>query len=477
MSAVEVAIIGGGPAGLAAAVELAAHGVSLVLIDSYAQLGGHYFKQGPPEAAQPKTADDRQGEFEELMGALEAREVVTLSETSVWAMFPNGEGMGFTLHLSGPHEIERLQAHYVVAAPGAYDRPLAFPGWQLPGVMTLGGAQMLLKGHGIRPGQRALVAGSGPLLLATAASLAEAGTEVAAVLDLASGWDGLRKAPQAFWGQFARLKDVWHYGSACLKYGIPIRFGQTIFQAMGEAAVTAAAYGRVDAQWRPRLDTAQTVEVDTLCVALGFLPNLALTRHLGCAHTYDPDVDAFYPQHDAAMETTVPGVYVAGDVTGIGGKALSKLQGQVAALGILQKLQYLTPSNAEAQLASLRRNIRAEQRFMAMLRDRMRIRPGLQQLIEPDTIVCRCEMVAAHQIHTAIREGARDLKGVKLRTRCGMGACQGRYCEPHVRQLVAAATCTTPDKVGHMAVRPPLLPLPISELLKTSESRRHTERL
>ncbi len=166
------------------------------------------------------------------------------------------------------------------------------------------------------------------------------------------------------------------------------------------------------------------------------------------------------------MATTVPGVYVAGDVTGIGGKALSKLQGQVAALGILQKLQYLTVSRAEAQLSRLKRSIQAEHRFMAMLRDRMRIQPGLQHLIEPDTIVCRCEMVSANPIHTAIHEGARDLKGVKLRTRCGMGACQGRYCEPHVRQLVAAATHTTPDMVGHMAVRPPLLPMPISELLK-----------
>ncbi len=299
MSAVEVAIIGGGPAGLAAAIDLAAHRVNVVLIDSYAQLGGHYFKQGPPEAAEPRTANSRHSEFVELVGALEAREVVTLSETSVWAMFPHGEDTGFTLHLSGPHEIQRLRAHYVLVAPGSYDRPLAFPGWQLPGVMTLGGAQMLLKGHGIRPGQRALVAGSGPLLLATAADLAEAGTEVVAVLDLASGWEGVFKAPQAFWGQFARLKDVWHYSSTLLKHRIPIRFGQTLFRADGETAVTSVAHGRVDAQWRPRLDTAQIAQVDTVCVALGFLPNLALTRHLGCEHIYDADVDAFYPQHDA----------------------------------------------------------------------------------------------------------------------------------------------------------------------------------
>ncbi|PON19055.1 hypothetical protein C2W62_04745 [Candidatus Entotheonella serta] len=466
MTEVEVAVMGGGPAGLASAIDLASHGARVVLIDSYPQVGGHYFKQTLPDAVEPNRAEARQMEFEALVGHLQARQVKTLSETSVWAIFPHAEGDGFTLYLSGPHEVETLEARCVLVASGAYDRPLAFPGWQLPGVLTLGGAQMLLKGHGIRPGQRALVAGSGPLLLAVAAGLAEAGTEVVAVLDLALARDGLLKVPQAFWGQYARLKDAWHYGLTLRKYGIPIRFGQSVFQATGETALTSVVYGRVDAQWRPRLETAQTAEVDTLCVSLGFLPNLALTRHLGCEHQYDPELDAFYPQRDTWMETTVSGVYVAGDVTGTGGKDMSKLQGQVAALGIGQKLHYLTRDEAQGRLPRLGRNIAAEQRFMAMLRDRMRIRPGLQQLIQADTIVCRCEMVQAQHIHAAIDEGARDLKGVKLRTRCGMGACQGRYCEAHVRQLVATATCTTPDHVGQMVVRPPLLPLPIKDLLK-----------
>ncbi len=468
MKAVDVAIIGGGPAGMAAAIELAAHSVEVVLIDSYPQLGGHYFKQMSSEiAAKSESPDSRQIEFEQLVIKLASQYVTRLSETSVWAVFPNHGGVGFTLHLSGPHEAETLQTRYLLIASGAYDRPMVFPGWQLPGVMTLGGAQMLLKGHGLRPGQRALVAGSGPLLLATAASLAEAGTEVVAVLDLASVWDGAFKTPSAFWGQLARIKDAWHYVSILRRHGIPIRFGHTIFRATGETAVTSVTYGQVDAQWRPRLDTAQTAEVDTVCVALGFLPNVPLTRHLGCAHPYDADFDAFYPEHDAWMETTVSGVYVAGDVTGVGGKDMSKLQGQMAALGILQKLEIVPQQAAHAERSKRSREIRAEQRFMAMLRDRMRIRDGLQQLIEADTLVCRCEMVQAQQIHTAIHEGARDLKGVKLRTRCGMGTCQGRYCEPHVRQMVAAATSTTPDRVGHMAVRPPLIPLPIKDLLKT----------
>ncbi|MEM7127788.1 MAG: NAD(P)/FAD-dependent oxidoreductase [Chloroflexota bacterium] len=470
MKKVDIAIVGGGPAGMAAAIELSKHQVNFTLLDSYPQLGGHYFKQPPRELAAPRghsvsKQSPRQIEFETLSGVIEKQNVDFLSETSVWAVFPDENGAGFTLYLTGPYKVDSIHARYLLLTPGAYDRPLAFPGWQLPGVVTLGGAQMLLKGHGIRPGQRALVAGSGPLLLTAAAGLVEVGIQVVAVLDLASFWAGVPKAPVAFWGQWGRLKDVWYYGSMLARHRVPIHFGQTIFKANGNHQVISATYGKVDAQWQPRHETVQTVEVDTICVSLGFLPNLALTRHLGCAHRYDEQLDAFYPQHDANMATTVPNVYVAGDVTGVGGKDLSKLQGKMAALSLLHTLENITEEEKRLQTHALSLQIASEERFLSMLHQRMPIRPGLQQLVTPETVVCRCEMVQAHQIEMAIEEGARDLKGVKLRTRCGMGSCQGRYCEPHVRQLVASKTGTTPDQVGVMAVRPPLIPTPVGDLL------------
>ncbi len=466
MNQVDIAIVGGGPAGMAAAITLAVQGADFVMIDSYPQLGGHYFKQSPHKMVTPKKKDSRQLEYQDLMRQLESYKVNVLSDTSVWSIFPTEDDpAGYMLYVHGPHQIEAIQARYLLLTSGAYDRPLVFPGWQLPGVMTLGGAQMLIKGHGVRPGQRALVAGSGPLLLAAAASLIEAETEVVAMLDLASIWEGAWKAPQAFWGHTSRIKDAWHYGTTLKKHGVPILWGHTIFRAIGEDEVRSVAYGQVDSQWRPRLNTAKSVAVDTVCVALGFLPNLALTRHLGCEHHYDPDLDAFYPRHDQMMTTSLPDVYVAGDVTGLGGKDMSKLQGQVAALSILQKLPEIEPDDVTLWTQDLTKQIKREKRFIALLRERMRLRSGLNTLIEPDTLVCRCEMVQAQHITTAVEEGARDLKGIKLRTRCGMGACQGRYCEPQVRQLVAAAVKTRPDQVGYMTVRPPLIPLQIGDLL------------
>ncbi len=468
MKQVDVAIIGGGPAGMAAAIELAAGGADLAVIDAYPQPGGHFFRQPPAEfSKESATADSRQAEYVSLMASLERLNATILSETAVWSIFPAEESSaGYALHLHGPHPLRSIQARYLLLASGAYDRPMAFPGWHLPGVITPGGAQMLMKGHGILPGKRILVGGSGPLLLGAAAGLAKAGAEVVAVLDAASIWAGAFKIPRAFWGQTDRLKEAWDYGYTLKRKGVPILFGHTIFGALGETEVAAVAYGRVDAQGRPLKHTEKVIEVDTICVALGFLPNLTLTRHLECEHIYDATLDAFYPQHTETMETTVPNVYVAGDVTGVGGKDMSKLQGQVAGLNILGKLGRLPPEEVKLRVQALEPRLNREARFIHMLKDRLQVRPGLLELIDDDTIICRCEMVTAERIKAAIDDGAQDIRGVKLRTRCGMGPCQGRLCEPTVGHMIAHLTRQPREAVGKMSIRPPLSPVLIKDILQ-----------
>ncbi len=469
MKQVDVAIIGGGPAGMAAAIELATGGVNLIVIDAYPQLGGHYFMQPAPGFAINSTENSRQAEYTALKADLERLNAQILHETVVWSIFPaKAPSTDFVLYLQGPHDVASVQARYILLAPGVYDRPMAFPNWHLPGVITLGGAQMLMKGHGILPGQRILVAGSGPLLLAAAAGLVEAGAEVVAVLDVASMREGIFKVPQAFWGQKERLKDAWKYWYTLKRKGVPIIFQHAVFRALGETEVTAAVYGKVDTQGRPLKQTEKIVEVDTICAALGFLPNLALTRYLECEHFYDDTLDAFFPKHSSSMETSVPNVFVAGDITNIGGKEMSKLQGRIAAINILGKLGYLSPKELKHHTQSLQFLLNRETRFRQLLRDRLQIRPGLFELIEDDTFVCRCEMVTAVQIKTAISDGARDIRGVKLRTRCGMGPCQGRLCESIVAHLVAQNTNRTREEIGTMTIRPPIIPVLINDIMQGS---------
>lgn len=468
MKQVDVAVIGGGPAGMAATIELAQGKANLVMIDAYPQPGGHYFRQAPNEFGNMKQ-NGRQIEYQSLM--TQAKQVEILSGATVWSVFRDGETNQFTLHLQGS-DIRSVQATYLVVAPGAYDRPFPFPGWQLPGVITLGGAQMLQKGHGILPGKRILVAGGGPLLLSAAAGLIEDGADVVAVLDTASMMDGAFKMPSAFWGQWGRAKEAWQYFSTIRRkqrkrnLRVPILFRHAVFRAIGDEEVTGVAYGKLDGNGHPLPQTEKIVNVDTICVSQGFLPNIALTRHLGCDHFYDATLDAFYPKHDDGMETTVANVFVAGDVTGVGGKDLSKLQGQIAGLNILGKMDKLTADSVHRQTQALQPAIRSERRFIHAMRDRMRMKSGFWDLLDDETIVCRCEMVTVGAVKTAVQDGARDLRGVKLRTRCGMGACQSRLCEQTIGQLMARETGQPRESIGTSSIRPPLIPVALKDILK-----------
>jgi D-hydroxyproline dehydrogenase subunit alpha len=165
------------------------------------------------------------------------------------------------------------------------------------------------------------------------------------------------------------------------------------------------------------------------------------------------------------METSVPGVFVAGDVTGVGGKPLAMLQGRAAGLNILGRLGYLAPETVQARIDGLATEIRREQRFAAMLEKRYRIRPGLLSLMDDDTIVCRCEGVTAGQVRESIEDGARDARGVKNRTRAGMGNCQGRYCGLTVGDVLAQANGVQRQSIGLPPVRLPVVPVLAGDLL------------
>ena len=204
-----LAVIGAGPGGLEAAATAAEHGLETLLVDAYARAGGQYFKQLPVEF----TSEDpsrRQTEIASLSRRLAHPSIHFLSETVAWGIFPTDDG-DWELGLNQSGELKHVVAGQVILAPGAYDRPVPFPGWTLPGVMTAGGVQSMIKSQRVLPGKRFLLSGTGPLQLAVAAALVRAGGEVVAVLEGAQvGWSLLRGAAAA-WGQWERLAEGMDY--------------------------------------------------------------------------------------------------------------------------------------------------------------------------------------------------------------------------------------------------------------------------
>lgn len=473
----EIAIVGAGPAGLEAAIAAAEAGAEVVVVDEAPQPGGQYFRQ-PASRQQPEleTDPDHQQQAEALFTRFEQSGARLLPETMVWGAFPAPDGPGGLLTLHGPAAPRRLQAPALILAPGAYDRPVAFPGWTLPGVMTAGGVQRLLKSHGVLPGKRFLLAGAGPLQLALAAQLIQVGVEVVAVLEAAQpfGWRGLKHAG-ALLGQWSRLTEGRDYLRALREAGVPYRTGWGVVAARGETEVTEVDIARLDSDWRPQPDTRETLAADTLVLGYGFIPATQLSRLLGCEHHFEPKRGGWIPRRDERLQTSLPGLFAVGDGAGIGGAGLARVEGRIAGLAAAQQVGRLTEPAArqaiDAELSALAR----ERRFAQMLGDLFTPGPGLHTLPDDATLICRCEEVSLADIRAAVAVGAESINEIKGLTRCGMGNCQGRICESLLAGVVAGERtgnigyAKLIESAGQFTVRPPLHPLSLDVLARAAE--------
>ncbi|HEV2784166.1 MAG TPA: FAD-dependent oxidoreductase [Actinophytocola sp.] len=550
MTGYDVAVIGAGPAGLSAAAGAADAGERVVLLDAAVLPGGQYWRHRqhfPPESTR----------YRKLAGALSR--VDHRPGTAVWFAEP-----GFTLHTT----TGEITAARLILATGAHDRVVPFPGWDLPGVTTAGGAQALLKGHGVLVGRRIVVAGTGPFLLPVAATLARAGARVVGVFEANHP---LRMA-RHFTLPPAKLAEAARYAATFARHRIPYHTGKIVVAAHGKGEVEGvtvapahsgkivaahgdgeadgagkapgsgrriegAAHGEVegasgaaahhddkrDRGWgaaahggkiaaahgdragdgghraagqgrriegaahgeverasgaaahhddkrdggrgaaahgddwaggRGRKGSAgvRRVACDALAVGYGFVPAIELATLLGCATRMDGDGNLVVAV-DEAQRTSVPGVWAAGEITGVGGADLAMVEGAIAGLGRV-------PPGLARRRARLRR-------FAAALHAEYPVPGGWAEHLREDTTVCRCEEVPFRTVREAVAElGAVDARTVKLLSRTGMGWCQGRMCGFAVACLTARLRDrpVTEADLAAFAHRPFAAPITLGEL-------------
>ncbi|MFC7843632.1 FAD-dependent oxidoreductase [Streptomyces sp. NPDC057382] len=448
----ELAVIGAGPAGLAAALAAAARGVRVVLVDAAPEPGGQLFRQPAAGlgATRPHAPHHRRRTWERLRDGLATAAVDVLTDHHVWCV-ERAPG-GFTVHaLLGPGQEEpaEVRARAVLLATGGHETVLPFPGWTLPGVLAAGGAQAMLKGALVVPGRRAVVAGTGPLLLPVATGLAEAGVEVAALVE-STGPGRLARHARALAG---KVPEGAGYAARLLRHRVPVLARHTVVRAHGEDRLTGVTVAALDADGRVRPGTERRLACDTLAVGHGLVPDTDLARALGCR------VDGPGVAVDAEQRTDVPGVWAAGETTGVGGADLALAEGHIAGCSAAARLRGTDPAPSAAALAS-----RARQRTSAAALGTAWAPPAhWAEQLTGDTVICRCEEVTAGDVRGALDLGAGDERTVKLLTRAGMGWCQGRMC----RTAVAALAGCEPSA----AKRPFARPVPLGVL-----ARQHTEK-
>ena len=450
-----VAVIGAGPAGLAAAVHAAEHGAVTTLLDAGAQLGGQYWRHqsgglDASVAASARRSHDRSmrdlhhdvATFHDLtrrMDVLVAAGRLTVRlEHSVWSVQVDEAGCSLAAldrrDPDAPAELQ-LRAAVVVLAVGGYDRQVPFPGWDLPGVLTVGGAQALLKGSGVAVGPRVLVAGTGPFLLPVATALAARGAHVLGVHEAnhASRW--LRHVP-AVAPQPAKLREAGGYAFALARRRIPLYTGSVVVAAHGVDRLEAVTVARLDRAGAVREHTRQRLAVDVLAIGYGFSTQSELPLQAGCA--LRPTVDGTLAvATDSTQQTSNPRVYAAGETTGVGGAQLAVAEGIIAGVHAARAAGSSGVAGPPGGAVRARDRLR---RFAAAMHAVYPVPRFWLDTLQPDTVVCRCEEVTVAEIDAAIDNGARDARSVKLLSRSGMGWCQGRVCGYATSCLIASRT-------------------------------------
>ncbi len=458
--ACDIAVLGAGPAGMAAATEAARRGARVVLLDEYPAPGGQAHRAAPPGFRMPADSDRRAGD--RLRHALALSGAELRLGHRVWDLAggpPAQAGISrpFRIASLGPQGPAALEARALILCPGAQERIIPFPGWTLPGVIGLAAASILLKAQGVLPGRRAVVAGVGPLLLAVAARVMKAGAELAAVVDLAGPAEWQAALPA-----LASRPDLLMRGLAWRA-----RLASRSVAVLRAHRVLAAEGGRVLERVRvaPLSGGApEEFDCDALCIGHGLVPATEAARCLGAAHCYAPRDGGWVPVLDKDGRSSVPLLYVAGDAGSLRGAAAAPASGRLAALAALADLGRLPPRrHARARLGPALAHAHAVRPGAAMAA-MMALRPALLDGIAPETVVCRCEGVTRRDIEQAIGAGAREMNQLGRFTRCGTGPCQGRLCGEAAAELLAGRVGGR-ERAGFLTTHPPLRPVPIEMLL------------
>jgi len=456
----DILVVGGGAGGLTAATMAARAGARVLLVDERPQAGGQYYKQPLDLGGRAALPDDAQfAGGRALIAAAEAAGVVFLKGAQVWGAFEPLDLMVFDGTASRLCRPRRL-----IVAAGAYERGVPFPGWTLPGVMTTGAAQTLLRSYGVLAGRRVLVAGNGPLNLQVALELARTGAEVAAVAELARRpglWAAAALARMLTSTPALTLRGR-RYLAELRRRGIPLLHGHAV------ARVERADEGlRAQVMPWPAEGGARgrSYEVDAVCVGYGFMPSNELLRALGCRHRFDPARGHLVTERDGDGLTSVAHVYAAGDCTGLGGAPAAEAEGIIAGVTAARSLGFAPAAGQEQAVARAQAQLRRHRRFQAGLWALFRAPRLLTELARPDTVICRCEALTLAEIEAGFDEATGSIGAVKRATRAGMGRCQGRYCGSILAALAAGRRAAPLDEAAHWAPRPPVKPIRIADIV------------
>jgi NADPH-dependent 2,4-dienoyl-CoA reductase/sulfur reductase-like enzyme len=449
---VDLAIVGAGPAGMAAAVLAGEFGLETILIDEQDGPGGQIYRgieRAPREADRPSPLGRDYLAGRPLAVALRASGVDYRPATTLWHIDPEG-----TLWLAAENRSETIAAHRILLATGAIERPVPIPGWTLPGVMTVGAAQIVLKTADLVPEGRAVLAGQGPLLYLAALQLARAGAPPLAILETtqAGNYAAAARHLGTLWPGRRGVGKGLALIAGLRRAGIPVRHGVRGLRAIGRTRLECVAWDGGE------------IAAEHLLLHEGVIPNTQISLALQLAHEWDETQLCWRPAIDEWGRTSLPNIAIAGDGGRIFGAESAALAGGLAALDAAAALGRIDETERERRAQPIRAALARERAIRPFLDALYRPSPSVLAPADDATIACRCEEVSVGRIRRAVRLGAPGPNQLKAFTRCGMGPCQGRICGPIVSAVIAAARGVPIAEIGTYRPRAPYKPITVGAL-------------
>ena len=455
----DVVIIGAGPAGLSLAIGLAQLGVCVEIIDEGQTAGGQVYRAVSRNSSNKQLLDWLGLDYAKGAAVVsDAQKLDRISwrmATSVWDIRCEDEGIELGLVVDG--KVSVVKSNHVVLATGAMERPTPFPGWTLPGVVSMGAAQTLLKDAVLLPEDGVVLAGQGPLLYLFASQILAAGVRPKAVLDFAPKWVAPKHLPllaRALISSGKMIAKGLHLRNQISAAGVEHLFNVKRIEAFGDDSLNRVRYLHRGVE--------KEVETKLLLVHDGVIANTHITTAAGCAHNWDKQQAAWIPRRNTLGQTSCKNLWMLGDGAGIAGADAAVLQGRIMARAIAMKLD-LSPPYGEHQN---RADLQALSRITILRRFLDRQYAPVAAFSNPpdETMICRCEAIKAVEIRTLARSGCMGPNQLRAFSRAGMGPCMGRQCGGAISRIMAAETGQDIADIGHFSIRTPLKPVTLAEV-------------
>ena len=477
-----VVIVGSGIGGLSAAATLAGHGLDILMVDENSHFGGQLLRRSENRST-PFLKVDTDGIKAKGFSLLGKTSGVNptidkLNQAQVLGVFRDRRLLIHTGTMKGEAEkpwgrMMEIQAECLILATGARERYLPFKGWTLPGVMSLGAAQILMKTHGVLPGFPAVIAGSSPLMLALGSEMVNNGGKVTAVLDENSFFRKLgflslirHHWPKLLEGAFYTGQMMWNR--------VPVMNQTRIIEARGKERFESVVVAKTTLQGQVIKGSEREYAGDVLTIGYGFVPNIELAVQAGCDIDYQPSWGGWVVKADHRLESSVDSIFAVGEITGIAGGKKSYLQGKLAAISVLGKFDKLNRKKRRLfskHVKHLHALNDQQASYAAFLNHLCRLPTAAYQQIQDDTLICRCENITMGTIKKFIRQGFVSSGGLKKAARCGMGRCQGRICGPIVQDILMALTEQSPYDIKPALSRAPVKNVAVRSFLDEFERK------